>query len=164
MKLSALLSISLLSLSIHNNAIAEDWKDATPPQSVQVGGMVGLGLVGNQAGMSLIAQAAKRVIDRGFVPDLNDSVWFEVQAGWILFIPSGNPFGYSAHLRWDFIKDDQWSLYGLAGFGGLTNTGAALFFPRTAIGAAMSLTSKSPMQLRFELSQSWTATGISWLF
>lgn len=145
----------------------EDWKGPTAPHTIQLGAMSGLGLVGAQAGLALIANASKRVVERGFVPDLNDSVWFEVQAGWILFIPGGNPFSYSAHLRWDFIKDDQWTLFGIGGFGGMiqpSSFGSSYwFYPRTAIGAAMSLTAHSPMQLRFELSQNWTTVGISWL-
>lgn len=156
------LVVSSLMLGVQAHAV-EDWKGVSPEQSIQVGAMTGLGLVGSQAGLSLIAQAAKRIVERGFVPDLNNSVWFEIQAGWILFIPGGSPFAYSAHLRWDFIKDDQWVLYGIGGFGGIANSGAAAFYPRTAVGAAMNLTSQSPMQLRFELSQTWTTVGLSWL-
>lgn len=143
---------------------AEDWKGPTAPESTQLGAMTGLGLVGGQAGLALIGQASKRIVERGFVPDLNNSVWFEIQAGWILGITGGNPFGYSAHLRWDFTRNDQWTLYAITGFGGLSGNGMAPFYPRTAIGAAMNLTSASPMQLRFEFSQTWTTVGVSWLF
>jgi len=148
----------------------EEWKGKSSTSSAQVGAMTGLGLAGGNAGLAMIFQGSKKVIERGFVPDLNDSVWLEAQAGWIFFIPSGNPFTYSAHLRWDFVKDGTWTLYGIGGFGGLiqpisgTTTSLASFYPRTALGAAMNLATSSPMQLRIELSQTWTTAGITFVF
>lgn len=144
---------------------AEDFKGEPPATEVTFGALGGLGIINSRAGFSLLGTAAKKIVNKGFAPDINNQVFIEVQAG-PMFLSGGPAFVYSAHLRWDFPKDEQWTLYALGGLGGYA-TGADLgsqwlLFPRFGVGAMMYLNDN--LSLRAEVSHELIATGVSFAF
>jgi hypothetical protein len=143
----------------------EDWKGEADPAEFNAGVLTGLGVVNSQAGFALMATGAKRILKQGFVPDINNSVWIETELGPV-FVSGGTAFAYSAHLRWDFVKDQNWTLYAVGGLGGLV-TGSDLgdhfeLFPRFGVGAMAKLTDL--ISLRGEVSHELTAVGVSFAF
>lgn len=144
---------------------AEPWKGPSPSKTFHVGGIMGLGIYGAEAGFTVLPNISARIVERGFVPDLNDSVFVEMMVGplWVL---SSTVWVYSTHLRWDFYRDSVWSLFAIGGFGG-TITGASLgsqflFHPRFGIGAFLTLT--DDFKIRFDVSHEIMGAGVSFLF
>ncbi len=140
---------------------AEDWKGAPYKNELDVSAQGGLGILDGTAGFEMRGSIAKKIIDRGFVPDLNDQVYIEAQPG-ILLIDGTSAFTYSVHLRWDFHKNEEWTLFALGGFGGAI-TGATLgnrfeFFPRFGIGARWDAFER--VSFRFDLSHEFTGVGV----
>ena len=117
---------------------ADDFKGKDEPTEFDLGAMPGMGILDNHVGFALLGTASKKIVHRGFVPDITNSVSIEVEMG-PLFVSGGTAFQYSGHLRWDFIKDSMWTLYALAGLGG-DITCASLgdrfeLYPRFGMGA-----------------------------
>lgn len=139
---------------------AEPWKGPSDKNVWNFSAMTGLGIVNATPGVALMGAAARKVIDRGFAPDLNDSVWAELEMGPV-FAKGGAGLVYSAHLRWDFLMNSAWGFYGLGGFGG-ANTSQALgnkfeFYPRFAAGALWKIF--ADFTLRAEVSHELTIVG-----
>src|SRR5262245_52809752 len=137
MRNTLLLMMTLLTLTA-TPVLADDFKGKDDPSQFGFGGMAGLGILDNRGGFSLLGTASKKIIDRGFVPDIVNSVWIEAEAG-PLFVGGSTAFVYSLHLRWDFVQNEVWTLYALGGAGGAI-TGAALgdrfeLYPRFGAGA-----------------------------
>src|SRR4051812_17989063 len=96
---------------------AEDWKGDPDPAQVHFGALLGLGVIDSNAGFAVLGTASKKIVQHGFSPDINNSVSIETQLG-PLFVSGGTAFAYSAHLRWDFEKDLDWTFYALGGLAG----------------------------------------------
>lgn len=142
---------------------AEDWKVKTPGSDLVVSAIPGLGIVDARAGFSFVGAVSKKILEGGFAPEISNSVSIELELG-PLFARSSSALFYSAHLRWDFRKDDAFSLYALGGFGGF---GASLgvgntneFFPRFGIGSFYKL--HDLLSLRAELSHELVGVGIAY--
>ncbi len=167
----ATLAASILSLVLSSFAFAantptlvpvEDWKGGADSAAVHLGGLVGLGILDSQAGLTLMGTASKKIIPRGFISDINDSVSIEAQAG-PLWTQSTMVFHYSFHIRWDFQKDAKWTLYALAGLAGDV-TGSSLgnrfiLLPRFGIGSFYRWSDH--LLLRGEWSRELMAVGVS---
>lgn len=143
----------------------EDFKGQPSPQRYQFGGLTGLGILDSKAAFAIIGTVAVKMVEAGFVEDINDPVFAELQLG-PLFVQGSTAWHYSTHLRWDFIKDSAWTLYGLGGFGG-NITGAALgdrwtLFPR--FGAGAFWTPRLGLTFRGEISHELTAIGVAFAF
>lgn len=146
------------------SSASSDFKGEASGADIAVGGMAGFGQVYSEFGFALIGSVSKSIAQQGFVPDINDQVSVEVQAGPLLI--NGSTLAvYSAHLRWDFIKDPTWTLYAIGGAAGsvgkLAEGGQSDFVmhPRFATGAFLKL---APLiALRGELSAEWTTIGVS---
>lgn len=143
----------------------DPWKGNPPQQVFQFSAMTGLGLIDTTPGWAWVGAAAVMLTPEGFVPDINDPVYFEGQFGPHFYAGEAS-WLYSAHLRWDFVRDSDWTLYALGGFGG-NITGEELgdraaFFPRFGLGAFRSIT--EGVKLRAELSHELTALGITFAF
>lgn len=154
-------SAAMPSIVPHDDSTTyEQWKGPTDQKTWNFSAMTGLGIVNATPGVALMGAAAKRIVDKGFAPDINDSVWVEVELGPV-FAKGGAGLVYSGHLRWDFIKNESWGFYGLGGFGG-ANTSEALgnkfeFYPRFAAGALWKIF--VGFTLRAEVSHELTVVG-----
>ena len=153
-----------LVLSVSSALAASDFKGEPPSTQLTWGGMAGLAQIHSEAGLAVIGSVAKKLFDKGFVPDINNQVFIELQGG-PLFVNDVTLFGYSAHLRWDFVKDSRWTLYGLGGLGGNVGKFAPgaqsefVLHPRFGAGAFLQV---APfIALRGELSAEWTTVGVS---
>lgn len=158
-------AVLVMLLSSFSSAYAEDWKGEPEATQGSFGVLTGLGVFEGTAGYSLLGTVSKKVISHGFVPDIDDSVSIEAEAG-PLFVASSTAFQYGLHLRWDFVKDDQWTVYGIGGLGG-DITGQSLgnkfeLFPRFGAGALWRV--MVPMALRFEISHELIAVGVLFPF
>src|SRR5476651_2727118 len=78
----------------------EAWKGASSANEFTAGVMGGMAIDGSNVGGVLLGNVAKKIINRGFAPDINDQVFLEVQAG-PEFYSGATVFGLSTHLRWD---------------------------------------------------------------
>lgn len=160
--LAALTSLSFASASAH---AAEAWKGVPSDKEFSAGAMAGLGVIDATAGFSLLGTVAKKIVKQGFVPDLNDSVWVEFEGG-PFFAKGSVAFAYSAHLRWDFVKDDDWTFYAVGGLGGNV-TGKDLgdrweLFPRFGVGTMARLNQE--IAIRAELSHEFVVVGANFFF
>lgn len=144
---------------------AEDWKGKPEAANWNLTVLTGLALIDATPGFGLMGAAARKIIDRGFVPDINNSVWIEVEMGPV-FAKGSTSFMFSGHLRWDFVKDDSWTFYALGGLGGL-NASQALgdnfeLYPRFGIGALWNIF--ADFTLRAEISHELMAVGAQFDF
>ncbi len=142
---------------------AEDWKGQPPSQEFTLGGLFGLGIVDSSGGASVLGSVAKKILNQGFVPDINNQVYVEAEVG-PLFTSGTTVFFYSGHLRWDFQKDDLWTFYALGGLAGDV-TGAKLgdhweLYPRVGVGALWNIGMN--WSVRGEVSHELIAVGINW--
>jgi hypothetical protein len=115
---------------------AEDWKGEFSTARFSVGATLGLGIVGGGfPAFTFLPNIATKILQPGFVSDLNDTVWIEGQVGVTVFV-GGVVIPYAAHLRWDFEKDDHWTLFALGGVGGfgVPSTASVQFHPRFGVG------------------------------
>lgn len=158
-----LVVISLLSvIATGTSALgSEDWKGPADPADIRLGALAGLTIIDSSAGFGLIGTASKRIAPDGFVPGITNPVSIEAEVG-----PSWNAsqtlFWYSAQLRWDFQKDDTWTIYALGGFGGNIVNSRFEFYPRFGVGAFYKI--NSMISLRGEASHELTAVGVSFPF
>jgi hypothetical protein len=140
---------------------SDAWKGAASAETVYVGVLSGVGLHDGNAGFALQGTFAGRIVENGFVPDINNEVFLEGQIG-PLFIMSNTALMFGAHLRWDFEMNKMWRLYGLGGVGSLL-TPASMgsswqVYPRFGTGVLWSLASN--IKLRAELSHEVMGLGL----
>jgi hypothetical protein len=150
------------STSYANSGSEADWKMPGLPPLYNFGAMSGLGVIDSYGGVAILGTASLTVLDRGFIPDISNSVATEIEAG--PMITSGHgAFWYSLHMRWDFQKDSDWTFYALAGLAG-NGTPSSLgghfeIWPRIGAGAMYKIT--SGILLRGEVSHEFTGIGLS---
>ncbi len=141
----------------------EEFKGKSSPVDLNFGALAGMGILDSTAGFQLVGAVAKKIVNRGFIPDLNNQVFAELQFG-PLFVASSTAWFYSAHVRWDFKRDSEWTFYALGGIAGHI-TGQALgdrwtALPRFGVGAFCKV---APMlTLRGELSHELIGVGVSY--
>lgn len=135
----------------------EQWKGTPPTTDITVGFLGGMAIRGSSVGGVLTGNIAKKIIDHGFATDMNNQVFIEMQAG-PEFISGRTLLGISTHLRWDFHKNVDFSLYGLGGLAGLFGTGVTEFAPRFGAGAFWHL---EYFAIRGEISHNWIMVGAS---
>lgn len=149
-------------------AAQKAFKGESPSQNFHVGGMAGIGVIDSRVGASFQGTAAVKIMNRGFVDDINNQLFVEAAFGPLL-LSGSTVFQYSFHLRWDFIKDLDWTFYALGGFGGMI-TGSSYspappapgravsyFYPRFGLGAMWGLFEM--VSLRAELSHEFIGLG-----
>jgi hypothetical protein len=146
--------------------VGEDWKGQPSTSQGSFSGLLGLSVLDDyRPAFALIGAASKKIIDRGFVPDVNDSVSIEVEMG-PAFALGGVAFVYSAHLRWDFIYNSDWTFYALGGLGGSvqgdTFGNHFILLPRIGAGAIWSIT--EAIGIRAELSHELIVVGATFPF
>lgn len=140
---------------------AEPWKGASRTQEFDVGGLIGMGIYGSDVGFSLLGTVAKKIINRGWVPDINDQVFVEAVLG-PQFMPDDDAFIYSFRLRWDFGYDDFWTFYASGGLGGSVRSDSWRLFPELGVGALARVA--SAVAIRGEVSHRWLLVGVNFSF
>ncbi|MCM2278804.1 MAG: hypothetical protein NDJ89_12080 [Oligoflexia bacterium] len=148
--------------AIEPAASGEDWKGAPEEARFGAGLLTGLGLVDATAGFGVLIAGSHNVMPEGFIPDINDAGWAELVLG-PTFLSGSNAFFYSTHLRWDFVRNADWSFYSLGGIAGYI-TDSALgnsfeIFPRLAAGAFWKLSQS--VHLRGEISHEVIGLGVN---
>ena len=144
---------------------AEPWKGPSDPARFNLGVLTGMGVIDSHAGFALLGTASAKIVNRGFVPEINDSVSIETVLG-PLFVYDTASFMYSLHLRWDFERDEFWTLYALGGVSGQI-TGDSLgnrfiLFPRFGLGAIYRI--HELFALRAEISRELIVGGVMFSF
>jgi hypothetical protein len=144
---------------------AEDYKTFNPNHTVTLGVAGGLGLIDTTEGFTLIGSAGVRLVPDGFIPDIVNPVFLELQFG-PMFARGSTLWMYSTHLRWDFVKDNTWTLFALGGFGGNISDNVVLgdrvaFHPRFGIGAFYDI---GVIVMRFDFSHELVTAGVSYPF
>lgn len=146
------------------SARAEDLFKGKPPEGVFTFGVAaGIAPMGASGGLVPIGNVGAKIVNTGFVPDINNQVWVEIGGGVHVAFNGGLVSGlFSTHLRWDFIVNDEWTLFAAAGAGGYVTTVAGsttfVMFPRVAIGAVYYFVPQ--VGLRLDLSHEWTTVGL----
>lgn len=142
----------------------DDWNWPSPTHEWTLGALPGVATINATPGFTLQFAAAKKIVDKGFAPDISNQVFLEAQAG-PYTASKGSAFLYSLHLRWDFILNSDWTFYGLGGLGG-NKTGSGLgdqfqLLPRFGVGALLDLERQThaPLSLRGELSRELVSIG-----
>lgn len=151
-------------LSLTGLVFAEDWKGSPSEKEFSFGLQGGLGIWDGAPGVGVAGSVGKKILNQGFVPEINNQVFVETQFG-PLYVKSHFTFMYGIHLRWDFQKDERWALFALGGLGGNITT-AALgsrwdFYPRFGIGAFLNIDQR--FRIRFEVSHEFTSVGAVFL-
>ena len=143
-------------------SLAEDWKGEADAAEFTASIMSGFGLIGTTGGLALMPALAKKIAHRGFLDDINDQAYFEIEVG-PMFTSGSSALMYGAHLRWDFRRNEVWTFYALGGLGGF-NTGSKLgdqfgIHPRFGVGTFWSLSKH--VTLRGEVSHELILAGVS---
>jgi hypothetical protein len=139
----------------------EDYKSVHPTNNFTFGASTGFGLVDTHGGFTLIGNLAAKVVKDGWIPDIVNPVFLEIEFG-PNFVSGATFWMYSTHFRWDFVKDAKWTLFALGGAGG--NFGSnrygdrVAFHPRFGVGAFYAL---ETVDLRFEFSHELITVGAS---
>jgi hypothetical protein len=146
--------------------VGEDWKGQPSSSQGSFSAMLGMAVLDDyRPAFALIGAASKKIIDRGFVPDLNDSVSIEAELGPV-FALGGTALFYSAHLRWDFVYNPTWTFYALGGLAGSvqgdTFGNHFVLLPRLGAGALCTIT--DAVGVRFELSHELIVVGATFPF
>lgn len=160
--LSLILATLLASPShAQTETTGEDFKGAPPTIEVDFGALAGLAWFGGEGGFAMIGTIAKKIVNRGFAPDINNQVFIEAQAGPVL-MSGANPFFFSTHLRWDFIRNDVWTPYALGGISGFFGGGRSPDWPvKPRFGAGTFWNLSPAVTLRGEVSAELLVAGLS---
>ncbi len=154
-------ALNVFAFAPHSAMAAEDWKGKPDSDSLSVGGLIGMGIVDYSPGFGILGTVSKKIIQQGFISDINNSFWIEAMIGPV-FGTSNSVWAYSTHFRWNFVKDDHWTLFAIGGVGGnvISRTNLPSLFrltPRFGVGALYKLQEK--VSLRGELSHDFIVVG-----
>lgn len=153
--LRLIFTLALITSSAFAKGAVEPWKGQPPLHEFTVGVGGGLALNGPDLGGVIVASVAKKLLHNGFLDDINDQVFLEIQGG-PEFVSGVTAFGVSTHLRWDFNRNDDLTLFGIGGFWGLFGTNITHFSPRFGAGLLWHL---EYFAIRTELSHNWVLLG-----
>ncbi len=144
-------------------ATPELWKGKLSDRDWEVGGIAGLALVEPNYGISLQAQISKRLFADGWVEDITNPVSIEISAG-PAFVKGHSPFILSTQLRWDFERDEDWTLFAIGGLGaqftGVELGDRSLVHLRFGVGAFRRLDER--LRLRMEASHEILGVGVTY--
>ncbi|NDG85068.1 MAG: hypothetical protein EBX52_08535 [Proteobacteria bacterium] len=165
---TALIGFALCFSSIPSLA-GELWKGHTTVRPLEVGLLSGFSIYGDQANWGVLPAVAKLIKEKGFAEDIDNRVWIEGQLGPTFFSNHGvskTGMQYSAHLRWDFMLNADWTFYALGGLGGNKASselgGDFQLLPRFGAGAVLDIERQThvPIGIRGELSRELISVGV----
>ena len=159
---AAVLLISAFGTSTFAYAI-DNFKGAPSSAEVTASAMGGFGLIDTSGGFTVIGAIAKKIVNHGFIDDINDQVFLEVEAG-PLFTTGTTAWLYSVHGRWDFKQDDQWTFFAMGGLGANSVSSNRVgdrfaVYPKLGIGTFWTL--PNGLTLRGEISHEVIIAGVS---
>ena len=166
MKSLLCLCILLLTFSSFDSAFADDnWKGHTEVSPIEVGLMTGTSLYGSSANWGVLGSAAYLVKKDGFLDDIDDRLWVEVEMGPTFFnqdAQSHTGLQYNAHLRWDFTFNEYWTFYALGGFGGfvLPDALGGSFTIHPRFGGGAEYQTKTALLFRGEIAGDFIGAGV----
>ena len=145
---------------------AENWKGHTETSPIEVGVLSGMSIYGSDSNWSILATGAYLLEPKGWVDDLDNRVWAELELGPSFF--SSNSVSqtgaqYSLHLRWDFTLNEYWTFYGLGGLGGfvLPSYLGSSFTIHPRFGAGVEYQTKTALMFRGEVSADLIGLGVA---
>ena len=145
-----------------NESSTEDFKGSPSEKEVTAGVTMGYGRADALGGFAVHLNAAKKILNRGFVNDINNQVFLEFELGPV-FRDGADPFLYSVHGRWDFQKDSQWTFFAIGGLAGhyyhVADKSHVGFYPRFGIGSFYHIVDN--VSIRAEVSHELIAVGAS---
>ncbi len=162
-----LILLSILGVFSQQAHAAENWKGHTEVSPYEFGVLTGLTLYGTEAGWGFLANGAYLLQPNGWLDDIDDRLWLEVEAGPSFFTAptggTGTGFQYSTHVRWDFTYNEYWTVYGLGGIGGLVAPGylGSKFSIHPRFGGGVEYQTKSALMFRGEVSAEFMGLGIA---
>jgi hypothetical protein len=122
--MKTLIQSCLVLLALSTSASAADvWKGHTETSPFELGLMTGMSIYGSSANWGVLASGAYLIQKDGFIDNLDNRVWAEVEMGPTFFSTNGSShtgMQYALHLRWDFTYNEYWTFYALGGVGGYT--------------------------------------------
>lgn len=139
----------------------EEFKGKPPVEELKLGVMTGLGVIDARGALGFALSPSYKVVDHGFVGDINNQVFAEMTLGGEFF-GGESAFLYSAHLRWDFVRNSKWTYFALGGLGGNAvggEEGRWSLAPRFGVGGFYRIDSR--MTVRAEVSHEFTGIGVS---
>ncbi len=147
----------------------EPWKGKTTVRPYEFGLMSGVSIYGNDASWGILPSAAYLVRDQGFIDDIDDRAWVELQLGPTFFTTGSSTqagIQYSAHLRWDFTYNEQWTFYALGGLSGygLPDQYQNSFTIHPRFGTGVQYQTKTPLMFRGEVSAEFIGLGVALQF
>ncbi|MBU6152963.1 MAG: hypothetical protein KGP28_01560 [Bdellovibrionales bacterium] len=166
LKLLALVALFFQVTSPQVHAAGEPWKGKTEVSPVELGLMAGAAIYGKDINWSSLASMAYLLKDQGFLDEIDDRLWIEMELGPTFFSTrNSNETGlqYSTHLRWDFTYNEFWTLYalgGLSGFG-LPSSYDSSFTIHPRFGAGVQYLTKAALSFRGEVSAEFIGLGIA---
>jgi len=151
-------------------ATAEDFKEQDRPEKLTLGVMTGMGIVDGMGGLGLYTVDGFRIVDHGFVNEISNQVFAELGLG-TQFFGDGivSSVMYSAHFRWDFHRDSEWTYFALGGLSGASAEVRAgkdddsrtrwNLAPRFGIGLFRTI--NESIRIRAEISHDLLVGGVS---
>jgi len=162
-------SVAIVFAFYQSVASAEDWKGHTEVSPLEFGLMAGSSFYGSSANFGVLASGAYLINKNGFVTDLDDRVWAEVELGPTFFSVGGTDhtgLQYNAQLRWDFTYNEYWTVYALGGLGGFSLPNAVggylTLHPRFGVGAEYQ--TKTALLFRGEVAADFLGVGVAFNF
>jgi hypothetical protein len=165
-KFGFLVGLALVGLSFPSRHVfAEDWKTYYDRSEMTLGGLAGLAIIDSSAGFTVLGTISKKILAKGFVPDISNSVSIEAMIG-PAFVSGTTAVMYSGQLRWDFEKDDVWTLYAIGGAGGnylsVGGNSRVEFMPRFGVGAFWCWSEF--VRFRGEIAHDLIGVGVNFAF
>lgn len=160
-RIGAWLLALAIGLAAPKASAEEAWKGAPPPTSLSLAAMAGAGVLDSAVGFGLNGAVGIKILNEGFIPDINDQVYLEGQFG-VTFMRGSSVIPWGLFLRWDFHKDEALTLYSLGGLGGTITSAAlgsrTLFYPRVALGVVWR--AFGDIGIRAEVSHEFAGAGV----
>jgi hypothetical protein len=160
-------SVLLATLFISTASFAyENWKGHTEVSPVEVGLLTGTSFYGSSANWAVLATGDYLFKKDGFLDDIDDRVWLEVQMGPAFFSSSGSShtgLQYAAQMRWDFTFNEYWSFYSVGGFGGfiLPDVYGGNFTLHPRFGLGTEYQTKTALLFRGEVASDFIGIGVA---
>ena len=167
---SLFLGLFLVFFSSTNSAFAETpWKGHTEVPPIELGLLTGMSIYGSGANWGVLATGAYLIKKEGFVSDIDNRVWAELELGPTFFSSSGSSHTgtqFNLQARWDFTYNEFWTFYSIGGVGAFILPdvlgGAFTLHPRFGLGAEYQ--TKIALLFRSELTADFIGLGVSFNF
>lgn len=158
--------LTIINAAILQKAYSEEkteyWKGSTSPEMVNFTLMTGNGTAGYPNAFTLMSMVAVKMMDRGFLDEINNQVFIEGEIG-PHFVTSSPNWLVGARIRWDFEMNLLWRFYAAGGAGFVipnSDTKAPFpFYPRIALGTFIQF--NAYWKLRAEVSHEFTGVGLT---